>query len=63
MLLMVTNAEFTPGAHETASEQGRQQVHLLDGKTLIATMLTEAIGVKNGPMGILEIDEDFWGQF
>jgi len=63
VLLMVTNAEFTPGAHETALEQGRQQVHLLDGKTLIATMLTEAIGVKEGPMGILEIDEDFWRQF
>ena len=62
-LLMVTNVEFTDGAKETASEQGRQVVHLIDGKELIRSMVDKRIGVKEGPMGILDIDEDFWGQF
>jgi len=59
-LLMVTNVEFTDGAKETASEQGRQRVHLIDGKELINSMIDKKIGLKEGPMGVLEIDEDFW---
>ncbi len=62
-LLMVTNVEFTDGAKETASEQGRQLVHLADGKHLIDAMAENRIGIKEGPMGVLEIDEEFWGQF
>ncbi len=61
-LLMVTNVEFTDGAKETASEQGRQLVHLIDGKELISAMIERKIGVKEGPMGILEVDKDFWSQ-
>lgn len=62
-LLMATNVEFTDGAKETASEQGRQLVHLVDGKEFINAMVDKRIGVKEGPMGVLGIDEDFWGQF
>lgn len=62
-LLMVTNVEFTDGAKETASEQGRQVVHLTDGKELVRSMIDKRIGVKEGPVGVLDIDEDFWGQF
>jgi len=62
-LLMVTNVEFTDGAKETASEQGRQIVHLIDGKELIRSMVDKRIGAREGPMGIPDIDEDFWGQF
>ena len=62
-LVMVTNVEFTDGAKETASEHGRQVVHLIDGKELIRSMMDKKIGVTEGPMGILEIDDDLWGQF
>jgi restriction endonuclease Mrr len=62
-LLMVTNVEFTDGSKETASEQGRQVVHLIDGKELVRSMIDKRIGAKEGPMGVLDIDEDFWGQF
>ena len=62
-LLMMTNVEFTDGARETASEQGRQRVYLVDGKELINHMRNGRIGVREGPMGVLEIDEDFWSQF
>lgn len=60
VLLMVTNVDFTDGAQETASEQGRQVVHLIDGNQLISTMIDTRIGVKEGRMGMLEVDEDFW---
>lgn len=59
-LLMATNVEFTEGAKETASEQGRQVVHLVDGKQLINSMVEKGIGVRDGLMGLLEIDEVFW---
>jgi hypothetical protein len=62
-LLMVTNVEFTDGAKETASEEGRQVVHLTDGKELINLMVDKRIGLKEGPMGVPDIDEDFWSQF
>jgi len=62
-LLMATNAEFTGGAEETASEPRRQVVHLIDGKQIVDSMVDKRIGVREGPMGVLEIDEHFWGQF
>ncbi len=62
-LLMVTNVEFTDGGKETASEQGRQVVHLMGGEELIDSMVDKKIGVKERPMGVPDIDEDFWGQF
>ncbi len=62
-LVMVTNVEFTDGARETASEPGRQLVHRIDGKELISAMVNKRIGVKEGSMRILTIDEDFWSQF
>ena len=62
-LIMVTNVEFTDGAKETASEQGRQSVHLIDGNDLIHEMIEKRIGVREGSMGVLEIDEQFWDQF
>ncbi len=63
LLLMVTNADFTGGAEETASEPRRQLVHLVDGKGFINSMIDKRIGVVEGAMGVLEIDEDFWNEF
>lgn len=62
-LLMVTNERLTGGALETASEQGRQRVHVLQGDSLVDGMIDERIGVKEGPFGLLEIDEEFFAQF
>lgn len=63
LLLMATNAEFTGGAEETASEPRRQLVHLVDGKQLINSMIDKRIGVVEGAMGVLDIDDEFWSRF
>lgn len=62
-LLMVTNVTFTDGARETASEHGRQLVHLVDGDQLVDAMMENKIGAKEGPLQMPEIDEEFWRRF
>lgn len=63
VLLMVTNVDFTGGAIETASEQGRQIVHLLKGDELVDAMVDKRVGVKDGLIGMPEVDHGFWTKF
>ena len=63
VLLMVTNGRFTDGALETASEPGRQHVYMIDGEGLVNVMMDKRIGVREGSIGLLEIDDEFFAQF
>ncbi len=63
VLLMGTNERLGPAALDTASEQGRQRVHVVQGDALLDAMIDKRIGVKEGPLGLLEIDEEFFAQF
>jgi len=63
VLLMVTNERLGPAALDTASEQGRQRVHVVQGDDLLDAMIDKRIGVKEGPFALLEIDEEFFAQF
>ena len=55
---MITTGSFSKAAREEASNQGKQQIDLIDGEEFITKIAEFGIGVR--PVTTYEIDEEFF---
>ena len=56
--VMITTGTFSKAAKEEASNQGKQQIDLIDGEEFISKIAKYGIGVR--PVTIYEVDEEFF---
>lgn len=56
--ILITTGTFSKAAKEEASNQGKQQIDLIDGEEFISKIAEYGIGVR--PIKTYEVDEDFF---
>ena len=60
--IIITTSDFSKGAQAEALAPNKTHIGLINGKELVGLLVRHKVGVREKPLPVLSLDQEYWGE-